>query len=297
MREKRVVVRIKGGLGNQLFCYAAARRLAMLNHAELVIDYISGFAKDKLYSRKYQLDHFNVVGKKIRVSKWFLPLYAVKNQLLERVNRLFPFNKRTYLTQEGVDFDSRLMNFKIHGSLYLDGYWQSESYFSDIRSIILEDIQLKLPLDEASLALEIKISQCMAIAVHVRFFDEPNQLASNNLISGYYDRAVELIKKHAPGAHFFIFSDRPELAMSYLSLPVSDVTLITHNGGGDSAYIDLWLMSKCKHFIIANSTFSWWGAWLGRYVDKKVISPGFEKRKGVSWWGFNGLLPDNWIKL
>jgi hypothetical protein len=80
-------------------------------------------------------------------------------------------------------------------------------------------------------------------------------------------------------------------------LPDARVTLVTHNQGDEHAYADLWLMTQCQHFIIANSTFSWWGAWLAEHMDKRVIAPGFEMRQGKMWWGFKGLLPSAWIRL
>ena len=97
-----------------------------------------------------------------------------------------------------------------------------------------------------------------------------------------------------PGSHYFIFSDRPDVARLSLSLPEDRVTLVRHNLGDECAYADLWLMTQCQHFIIADSTFSWWGAWLAEAKGKRVVAPGFEMRTGHSHWGFLGLLPDEW---
>src|SRR5690606_2338337 len=99
---------------------------------------------------------------------------------------------------------------------------------------------------------------------------------------------------HAPAAHYFIFSDQPEAARARIPLPNERVTLVAHNQGDEHAYVDLWLMTQCHHFIIANSTFSWWGAWLAEHADKQVIAPGFEMRQGTMTWGFAGLLPALW---
>ena len=135
------------------------------------------------------------------------------------------------------------------------------------------------------------------MAVHARFFDEPHSASINNAPFDYYTRAVEEMERLAPAAHFFIFSDQPEAARARIPLPDARVTLVVHNQGDEHAYADLWLMSLCQHFIIANSTFSWWGAWLAAHRGKQVIAPGFEMRQGKMWWGFKGLLPDKWIKL
>jgi hypothetical protein len=141
------------------------------------------------------------------------------------------------------------------------------------------------------------IHSCISVAIHVRFFDEPSASDLNNAPIGYYKRALNAMEKIAPEARYFIFSDQPDAVKSCIPLPDSRYTIISHNKGDKNAYADLWLMTQCRHFIIANSTFSWWGAWLGSHVDKQVIAPGFEKRVGKSWWGFKGLLPEKWIKL
>jgi hypothetical protein len=105
------------------------------------------------------------------------------------------------------------------------------------------------------------------------------------------------MERQVQDAHYFIFSDRPFDTQRFLPLPKQRFTIVSHNQNDAMAYADLWLMSQCKHFIIANSTFSWWGAWLANNPVKIVIAPGFEKCDGKSHWGFEGLLPNSWIKI
>jgi hypothetical protein len=208
-----------------------------------------------------------------------------------------PFEERTYLEQEGVDYDSRLLDLKIRGTMYLEGYWQSEKYFKDVESIIRQDLEIKPPSDAANSATAELILSKPAVAVHVRFFDNSFGSVQNNAPSEYYLRAIERMESLEPNAHYFIFSDKPKLARTLIIVPDDRVTLVDHNYGDLNAYADLWLMTLCRHFIIANSTFSWWGGWLAAHPEKIVIAPGFEMRHGKMWWGFEGLLPDEWIKL
>jgi hypothetical protein len=133
--------------------------------------------------------------------------------------------------------------------------------------------------------------------VHVRFFDAPQEHGANNTPGDYYERAVTRMERIAPNAHYFIFSDQPSAARAKIPLPEGRITLVSHNQGDENAYADLWLMTQCQHFIIANSTFSWWGAWLAEYSDKQVIAPAFEMREGKMRWGFKGLIPEKWLKL
>jgi len=135
------------------------------------------------------------------------------------------------------------------------------------------------------------------VALHVRFFDKPGRGGVNNAPSDYYSRAVARMEELAPGAHYFLFSDRPDDARSLVLLPTERITCVDHNRGDVDAYADLWLMTHATHFIIANSTFSWWGAWLGERPRTIVIAPGFVMREGKMSWGFDGLLPDRWIQV
>ncbi len=296
----KVISRIIGGLGNQLFCYAAARRLAIVNNAELVVDHVSGFRYDTQYRRHYQLDHFMIPCRKATPSERLEPFSRLRRYILKQVNKRRPFEKRTYIMHEGIDFDPRLLNIRFRGTIYLEGYWQSEQYFKDVEPQIRQDLQIKPPMDGANLAMAEKIRGCTAVAVHVRFFDEIGRDISsggNNVPSSYYIRAIQTMEDLVRDAHYFIFSDRPEAARSLIPLSDDRITLISHNKGDDNAYADLWLMTQCQHFIIANSTFSWWGAWLAAFKDKVIIAPGFEKRSGKIAWGFEGIIPREWTKL
>ena len=290
----KLIPRIFGGLGNQLFCYAAARRLALANNAELVLDDVSGFAYDAVYQRHYQLDHFNIPCRKTTSAERLEPFHRVRRYLKRRWFQRKPFAQRAYLVQEGIDYDPRLLHFKPQGTVYLEGYWQSEDYFKDMEASIRQDLQIKPPTDPVNLAMAAHIQGCTAVAVHVRFFDDLQASSINNAPGDYYSRAVETMEHLAPTAHYFIFSDQPEAARARIPLPDERVTLVAHNRGDENAYADLWLMTQCNHFVIANSTFSWWGAWLNSSAEKIVVAP---KHWGDNQTDVRDLIPQKWVTL
>ncbi len=293
---RKVIVRLKGGLGNQLFCYAAARRLALVNDAELVIDDVTGFCRDRLYRRSYQLDRFRVAGRKATATERLEPFERLRRGLLKWVNRRRPFFERTYIEQETLDFDARLLDYRVRGTVYLDGLWQSENYFKDVETVIRKDFEIVPPEDEASEKLADAMREVNAVALHVRWFDSPGAGAAYNAPGWYYERAIGFLEARVDRPHYFLFSDDPEAARRALALAADRTTVVTHDGGPDSACRDLWRMTQCRHFIIANSTFSWWGAWLASYPDKIVIAPGI-RCDGKTAWGFQGLIPDRWVVL
>jgi hypothetical protein len=295
----KLTVRIKGGLGNQLFCYAAARRLALKNSAELVIDNITGFSRDQTYQRQYALDHFNIPARFATAAERLEPFERYRRGLAKWRSRRLPFEQRTYLEQERKDFDSRLLDLQINNNLYLDGLWQSEAYFADIADVLQQDLIIKPPTDRVNLSMVAKIAGCAnAVALHVRWFDAPVEAVSNHNISGdYYQRAVAHLKSIIDQPHFFVFSDDPTAAVASLSLPKDSYTVIVHNNGDEHAYADLWLMTQCRHFITANSTFSWWGAWLGASKGGVVITPDPATLEPDNYWCTKNLLPIGWSKL
>ena len=291
----KIITRIKGGLGNQLFCYAAARRLALANKAELVIDDVTGFARDAFYSRRYMLDHFSIPVRKAMAAERMEPFERYRRGVMKWLSRRKPFAERRYLEQEGIDFDARLLAVKVKGTLHLDGYWQSEGYFKDVEEIIREDLRIIPPKDTLNQRMAEEIRSSQAVALHVRWFDTPGSNSTHNVSVDYYQRAIALMESKIESPRYFLFSDDPEAAKSKLALPENRVTFLSHNRGEENAYADLWLMAQCRHFIIANSTFSWWGAWLGGGDEKIVVTPG--KRLGkITAWGFKGQIPDEWLQ-
>ena len=293
----KVTCRVVGGIGNQLFIYAAARRLAIFNNADLFIDCASGFERDRSYNRSCQLNHFLIPNNIQFKSFDFSFLKRVRRYLSRRINRFFPFKYRTHICQADDDYDSRLLELSFRRSIFLEGYWQSERYFKDIESVIRTDLRFIPPVDIVNCEIKQQIDDCVSVAVHVRFFDRHDEIGGSNITSDYYERAIAYIDALEPEAHYFVFSDQPAAALKRFAFPRGRVTVVAHNQGDENAFADLWLMSLCQHFIIANSTFSWWGAWLSVRQGKIVIAPNVRITQGKMAWGFEGLLPDEWIKL
>ena len=293
----KVIPRIRGGLGNQLFAYAAARRIALTNNAKLVLDNVSGFQYDHTYQQRYQLDHFNIKAKLASPKDRFEPFSKVRRYVKRWINQRIPFEQRRYIQQQGNEFDPRLLTIRPIGDLHLEGYWQSEQYFQDIEDVIRNDLSIQSPTDTENLKVSEQICSGNAIALHVRFFDSLNAVGNNNTASEYYTKALGIMQERMPTAHYFLFSDNIVAARALIGLADHQITAVSHNQSDANAYADLWLMTQCKHFIIANSTFSWWGAWLSEHKDKIVIAPGFVIQGSKTAWGFDGLLPERWIKI
>jgi hypothetical protein len=294
----KIVARIKGGLGNQMFCYAAARSLALRNDAELVIDNVTGFVRDKTYNRTYALAVFNIPCRLATPSEYLVPFERYRRGLLKYLSRKQDFFKRKYVEQERKEFDPRLLSFKVYKNIIIDGLWISEKYFKEHEQIIREDFNFQEPQDaENKNAAQKILAESEAVSLHVRWYSTPDEQDKDyNLRKDYYSKAIELINLKLSNPHFFLFSDFPEQAASLFKDKISNYTVVSHNTEESMAYADMWLMSLCKHHITANSTFSWWGAWLNPDKNKIVVTPSAFDSKVASW-GFEGQIPDEWIVL
>jgi hypothetical protein len=299
MKKSKLIVRLLGGIGNQLFIYATSKALALKNNAELIIDIKSGFENDYKHKRQCELYHFNLKMNIAKKNDRLEPFAKYRRFLMRKFNQLFSFEKRNYIVQEGNDFDRRLLDYKILRNTYIEGHWQSELYFKDIESTIREEFKFIPPTDSLNTNVYKQITEKNknSIAIHYRFFVDPNSISDSNISKIYYEKALVEIEKRIEDPHYFIFSDRPTEAIKILALPTSKYTLVSHNTDDSMAYADLWLMSNCKHFIIANSTFSWWGAWLSNSINKIIIAPNYFIENPVGSWNFKGQLPDTWLKL
>jgi len=295
--KKKLIVILKGGLGNQLFTYAAAYRLAKVNNAELVLDVYSGFRNDTEYNRVFELGMFTIPERKATSLERLPMANGLVRRILVKLTSYIPFHKRIFLTQEIIHFDQRLLSVRFKTLLYLDGLWQSESYFTDVADDIRKLLTFK-DLERLSSLEHLKLIQgTNSVAIHFRFFEDSinEEEVSYNLKNSYYIKAIEHFTLTYTDLHFFVFTDN--LGLFQRKMDTSKINITVVSSGNSSFVEDFFLMSNCRHFILANSTFSWWAAWLGQYPAKKVIVSTFYSDTGISGWGFDGLIPEDWIQL
>jgi hypothetical protein len=266
-----IIVRLLGGLGNQLFQYAAARAVALRHGQELRFD-VSGF--DSLPERSYRLHHFPIEGRPLEAGELqALGLKGLHSPWGRLKRRLGVKPALPMIVEQHFHFDPSLERAPAH--CYLSGYWQSPRYFAGIEPRIRKELQVQAPLSDRTLELAQRIAESESVAVHVRRGDYISNPAAaswhGTCGSEYYAAAERLLLKSLPVARAFVFSDEPAWAAGNLRLSMP-TTFVSHNPP-DRDYEDLHLMAQCKHHIIANSTFSWWGAWLGTHPAKFVVAP------------------------
>lgn len=298
-----VIVRLMGGLGNQLFQYAAGRALATRLGAELKLDKLDLEVPDAL--RGYELCHFNVreqfeakdVLAKVRPGPRCVP---DRSKLRTIWRRLVRRSKQQCFTrideQRPSAFDPRFLH--LQGNLYLNGYWQSEKYFLPIRPELLQEFSLRDGCDQQNQRFQKLIArQSNSISLHVRRTDyisnERTRAIHDVCTPAYYHRCIESIRRRVGSPHFFVFSDDIPWARSNLCFE-EPVTFVDHNGP-DRGHQDLLLMSRCRHHILANSSFSWWGAWLDARPEKLVLAPARWFREDV--FEAPDICPPTWERL
>lgn len=282
----------QGGLGNQLFQYATARRIAEKTGQDLVLD-----------AHWFENPRRGETPRKLELEKYALPLrvatYSEQQRwrfLRGRIGGKLSFlSGLALLKEQGSAVDRRL--FSTRGKCYLLGYWQSEKYFSDIRDVLIKELRPVLPPSPEDEAVMVKMSCSNSISLHVRrgdYVSSKSAASYHGVCSlAYYNKAVLHMKDQlGSDIRFFVFSDDPNWVKENLKLD-ADVVYVSHNSPSD-AFQDIRLMSACKHHILANSSFSWWGAWLGEWRDGLVIAP--------SQWYASGketpdLLPREWLKI
>jgi hypothetical protein len=176
--------------------------------------------RDGLYRRTYLLDGFGIPCRKATSAERLEPFERLRRAVAKWVNRRRPFFKRWYLEQEGIEFDPRLLDYRVSGTVYLDGLWQSEGYFKDVEAVIRRDLEIVPPPDEAARRLAARILEADAVAVHVRWFDPPgSEPRCTTYPVGYYQRAMAEMERRVDKPLYVLFSDDPEAARSMLALP------------------------------------------------------------------------------
>jgi hypothetical protein len=293
-RHSPVIVRLQGGLGNQLYQYALGRALSIRTGRPLLLDtrLISG----EPY-RSYALSVFNIKQQHVYgVNKW-----CTRWATSIRAGRLFrllcPFAWNYLIIQDKeAGFDPSIFTHK-KGTLVLQGYWQSYKYFEAQEDIIRSEFTLKKAPEAENACLIDEIENTESVAVHVRRGDYEGNATFNATLGTctlqYYRHAAEHVKQKVNNPCFFVFSDDPGWTKQNLRLP-GPTRIVDHNFG-KADFEDLRLITHCKHFIIANSSFSWWGAWLASYPAKIVITP--KRWFKIDHFPPEDRIPREWLRL
>ena len=279
-----IIIKIKGGLGNQLFQYAVGRALALHHRLPLKLD-LTIFKTYKLH--RYLLDQFAIQAD-IATEDEIIKLKGRNNVLFSALRKAGLVKRKSYLKEKRSSyFDASV--FK-NDDVYLDGYWQNELYFSDIREELLRDLTSISSMSDLGVVYMEGIKKSNSVSLHVRRGNYLNLKNFNVLDINYYMKAVEYMRKNVEKPTFYIFSDDLEWCKNSLGFLDNCIFVDSTKTEID----DLELMSFCKHNIIANSSFSWWGAWLNQNCKKTVIAP-----KG---WllndpGSSNVILSDWVKM
>jgi len=264
-----IIVNLKGGIGNQMFQYALGKKLALKNNDTLKLE-TSG------------LERANAVGDIYR--PFSIGAFAISADVasVEEVQQLkYPYGiiskglrwiNARILKKTHTLFESAVLQWT--GDIFLDGYWQSPDYFTDIRDILLQEFSLQTPLSSVATNYKEQIETTTSVSMHIRradYIKNPRVLQEFGICeASYYQSAIQHIETTVKNPTFFIFSDDIQWVKD--NLPVPGSTVFVKNPDLKDVE-ELALMSMCTHNIIANSTFSWWGAWLNDNTDKVVVAP------------------------
>lgn len=267
------IVNTIGGLGNQMFCYAFALALKEKHNEKVFVD-ISHFNNYGLHdgfliNEIFNVQEINIASKKeIKSLSRYIPHYK-----LSRIFRkLLPKKSTEYIEKQDYVYDNLAMSVK--GDCYYEGYWQSPLYFDNIKPSVKKMFTFPKSFGENK-DIEVLMGNVDSVSIHVRRGDYLNHKSFVGICElDYYERAINNVKKKIKDPHYFIFSNDIVWCKENLSsiLDTDKVQFVSHNQGSKSFW-DMYLMSCSKNMIIANSSFSWWAAYLNQYDNAYIISP------------------------
>ncbi len=286
-----IIVRIAGGLGNQMFQYAAARSLAKDRGCSFKLD-ISLCDENNDRDWVYTFNRLNIIED--AASEQEISLLKNKNaksprKFIHRIIRNLMIKKIKHFREvDCFRFDKML--YKTSLPLYIQGGFVSLKYFDKYRDIFLEEFVPKNDISGKNKELAEHISSCNSVSVHIRRGDytfDKNAIKKNGLLPlDYYERAIDIIKSNIDNPVFFVFSNDKEWVAE--NFKFYDQIVFVDNNNDEYGYEDIRLMSLCKNNIIANSTFSWWGAYLNLNPEKIVIAP-------QNWLAYKKTNPEEFI--
>lgn len=289
-----IIAILKGGLGNQLFQYAFGRNLARIHNTVLKLD-ISDFQGASRIP--YYLSHFNIqenFASPEEIKNLIDPRQTVIDKWIYSLFHNRPKITKNHIVVKSPHFDPGFL--KLPDNVYINGYFQSEKYFIDIVNIIRNEFKVKYELAGKNKDIAEMMKTVSSVGIGVRrgdYVTDPKANQTHGVCSlDYYYHCIEQINLKVKCPHFFVFSDDIDWCRNNLKVKYP-INYIDHPQ--DKPYDKLRLMSFCKHYIISNSSFDWWGAWLAPNKDKIVFAP--EKWFARGDINTDGIIPDNWIKV
>jgi hypothetical protein len=296
-----IIARIRSGLGNQFFQYAMARALALRTGQSLKLD-LSAYEQRRVrFYRHYGLAHCGIVADVAtpeEVGHYRCRRGKIRGGLYYYVEKLRPRWDAAFVRErDSYRYDPEMAGMQIEGTVYLAGYWQSEKYFEDAAGTIREELELVQPPEGRNRELAEAIGACPSVSLHIRRGDYVQDLRVRGLRGGdgleYYGEAIALIREREPELQLFVFSD--DISWVRENLTADCPVTYVDNNRPETSHEDLRLMSLCRHNIITNSSFSWWGAWLNRNPEKRVVAPRRWLNDGRDVAG--DLIPDGWTVI
>lgn len=292
-----IVVKLMGGMGNQLFQYALGRSLALDHNTEFKMD--TGFLLDRsprepgFVYRDYDLGIFNTQESFATPEEVnTLTKKIVKIKKLDRILKKLSGVKPTYFKEPHFHFYPGI--FDLGGNVYFEGYWQSPKYFAKHELLIRKEFTPRNPLPAHAIQLAAVINNSNSIAVNVRRGDFVTSSVHNVMGLEYYKTAEQKIREKVSNPHYFVFSDDINWCSENLRFN-GPTTYVGHEFAGSKFGDYLLLMSQCKHFVIPNSSFAWWAAWLNNQPGKMVIAPAkWFHEPGVD---TSDLIPAEWLRI
>lgn len=287
---ERFIVKFNGGLGNQMFQWAFGYALEKETGIKTIFD-MSFF--EKKYARPYELGIFNL-NANFAESFWLkLKLKAMWKLRKNLKNK--EFLGLNFYCEPHFKFDKNL--FKLKPNTFIEGFFQSEKYFEKFKDEIRRSFTFNSKPNDFNKILIEEMRESNSVSIHIRRGDYVQKKRYQDLYAAcsldYYKRGVEYIAEKHSNPKLFIFSDDIQWVRANWDLPYENI--FVDNNSGDKSYEDMRLMSNCKHNIIANSSFSWWGAWLNNNQEKIVIAP--QKWFNNERINQSDVIPGDWIQI
>lgn len=292
-----IISKFEGGLGNIMFQYALGKNLALKNKSTLLFD-ITSYKTNPLGDYSFALEKFNIdIRNNVASLKQIKSLkkYKVRPGRRWFLHNYFFADNRRFIQEKTFNLNPNILT--LGNNIYLQGWWQTEKYFKDIREVLLKDFTIKNPSRDINKKIAEQIQHTSSVGIHIRRCDyvtNPKTKKHHGVLSEqYYKNALEKIKSTVENPLLFVFSDDIHSVQQNM---FSDFETVYIDWNKKESQEDMHLMSLCKHNIIANSSFGWWGAWLNQNEDRLVIAPSqwfADTPKNKT----KDIIPEDWIQI